>query len=113
MEKGQTNNPNGRPKGIPNRRTQELFEKAEELGVNPFEILLLFAKGDFNSLGYREYQHKQIGDSVIEELTISPELRQRAAEKACEYLYPKRKAVELSTDDEKGSVIFKLAYPEK
>jgi hypothetical protein len=113
MEKGTTNNPNGRPRGSLNKKTQELFDKAEELGVNPFEVLLLFAKGDFAALGYDKYQFKQVGEHAIEELTISPETRLRAAEKACEYLYPKRRAVEFEGDKEGGGIVFKLAYPDK
>jgi len=34
--------------------------------------------------------------STFEELTISPELRQKSAKDACEYLFPKRKAIEHS-----------------
>ena len=33
------------------------------------------------------------------EPTISPELRQKSAKDVCEYLYPKRKAVERSIGD--------------
>lgn len=110
MEKGQTNNPNGRPKGSVNKKTQELMDKAAELGVNPFEILLLFAKGDYEALGYEKYQFKRFGENVVEELTISPDLRAKCAEKACEYLYSKRKAIEIETDPEKSGIVFNMAY---
>lgn len=100
LQKGKTNNPNGRPKGVPNKRTQDLFELAEKLECNPFEVLLHFAKGDYQALGYEERQFKTYGtgeDSyTIDELTISPELRQKSAKDACEYLFPKRKAIEHS-----------------
>lgn len=97
------NNPNmGRPKGSPNKRTSDLLDIAERLDVNPFEVLLHFAKGDYKALGYDEFQSKVVGKgkdaSMVEELTISPELRQKSAKDACEYLYPKRKAVEHSFD---------------
>lgn len=84
-----------RPKGSPNARTVQLHEIAEKLGCNPFEVLIHFAKGDFDALGYEKHQIKVTKDGGTEmELTISPELRQRSAKDACEYLYPKRKALE-------------------
>lgn len=99
----------GRPPGSPNRRTEELFHLAEKHDCNPFEILILFAKGDFKSLGYEEFQKKIVGKGesaeMVEELTISPELRQKSARDAAEYLYPKRKAVEHSLDDKTGKTI--------
>lgn len=110
MEKGQTNNPNGRPKGSVNKKTQELFDKASELGVDPFHILLLFAKGDHEALGYEKYQFKRFGENVVEELTISPDLRAKCAEKACEYLYSKRRAIDVEVDNDKGGITFQMAY---
>lgn len=89
----------GRAKGTPNKQTQDLFEIAERLECNPFEILLLFAKGDFETLGLKEWTYKTFGEYTTEELTISPELRQKSAKDACEYLFPKRKAIEHTGKD--------------
>jgi hypothetical protein len=110
---GHTNNPNGRAKGSTNKNRQVLFDKAKELGVDPFEILLLFAKGDYDSLGYDKYQSKAgPNGEVFEVLTISPELRQKSARDACEYLFPKLKSVEFSTDEEtKKSLTLAYANP--
>lgn len=77
----------GRKKGTPNKLTQDLHQIAEELGVNPFEILLRFAKGDYEALNLPEC-------TSFGAPTIPPELRQKAAKDACEYLFPKRKAIE-------------------
>jgi hypothetical protein len=92
----------GRQKGTPNRRILPLREKANELGVDPFEVLLRFAKGDWEGLGYHEEKevvgYSQSGDA-IEDYTITPETRMQAAKSACEYLYPKLKAVEHSGPD--------------
>ena len=96
----------GRTKGAPNKDTQTLQEKAKELGCDPFEILIHFAKGDYEKLGYKEYTYKQFGENVVEELTIRPELRQKAARDACEYLYPKRKAIEHTGKD--GEKLFTI-----
>ena len=86
----------GRPKGSLNARTIDLLEIANKHKCNPFEVLIMFANGDYQSLGYPEKELIITKDSSIEKLTISPELRQRSAKDACEYLFPKRKAVEHS-----------------
>ena len=69
-----------------------MHDKAVELGVDPFEVLLLFAKGDTKALN---------------EPYIDPALRLRAACEAAEYLYPKRRSIELSggTDSPLASAI--------
>mgnify|MGYP001237754844 CR=1 FL=1 len=90
-----------RPKGSMNFKTDYLFEIARKRGVDPFNILLRFAAGDWKGLGYKEEKTtKFIGENSYEEYTISPELRMSAASKACEYLYPKRKAIEHSIEQE-------------
>jgi hypothetical protein len=96
----------GRPQGSPNKRTEELFYLAEKHDCNPFEILILFAKGDHEALGYEKHQTKTTKDGgTVLELTISPELRQKSARDAAEYLYPKRKAVEHSLDKDASQSI--------
>lgn len=92
----------GRKKGTPNKSSIPLQSLAEELKVNPFEILLRFASGDWKSLGYEEEKKISYTNAGIEfeEYMITPELRVTAAKAACEYLHPKRKAIEI---DEKSS----------
>lgn len=90
----------GSRKGVPNMRTQELFDIAQNLNCNPFEVLIHFASGDYEALGYTQTKTITTKDgSTFEEWTISPELRQRSAKDACEYLYPKRKAIEHTGKD--------------
>lgn len=86
----------GRPKGSVNRRTLEAIETAERLECDPFEVLLLFAKGDWKALGYDNecYFSENAEGATKLGYTIPPELRARCAEKAVEYLLPKRKSVE-------------------
>lgn len=84
----------GRAVGTPNKRTSDLLDIANRLDCNPFEVLILFAKGDYAALGYEEKERIVTKDSIVEKYTITPELRQRSAKDACEYLHPKRKAVE-------------------
>lgn len=94
----------GRKKGTLSKAQQSLREKADELGIDPFEILLLFAQGDWEALGYTSAErvvNETEGGALIYEDTIPPQLRQKSAKDAAEYLYPKRKAVEVSGPDGK------------
>lgn len=90
----------GRKKGTPNKDTQTLRERAAALGVDPFEILLHFAAGNWGELGYdspsREIPTKDGGTVTVD--TISPELREKAAKDVSEYLYPKLKSIEHKGD---------------
>lgn len=87
----------GRGPNSKNKKTIEAQEKADKLGIDPFELLLLYAKRDWKRLGYKsEFTIKYIGENQVEEPVISPELAASSAAKACEYLLPKRKSVEVS-----------------
>lgn len=95
-----------RPKGSKNKDMIPLEDKCKELGVDPFEILLLFASGDWERLGYQsEMQTVYSGNNHNEEFTIQPGIRSRAAAEACQYIYSKRKAVEHSMDDKSTDAI--------
>lgn len=63
----------GRKKGVLNRKTEDLMAKCEARGIDVFDALL-------------EY--------VV--LPSSPEIRLSALKELCQYLYPKRKALEVS-----------------
>lgn len=90
----------GRKKGTPNKNQDPLKQKAKELGIDPFEILLLFAKGDWQALGYKAETFVKEGSTFVnEELYIKPETRARAAAEACQYIYPKLKAIEHTSDE--------------
>jgi hypothetical protein len=95
MKKGTTNNPKGRPKGVEDKRNLGVKAIAERLGCDPFEVLIHFAKGDAESLGYPEERTRtgKNGETYTE-YSITPEMRLQAAKEASQYLYPKRKAVE-------------------
>lgn len=88
----------GRIKGSVNKSTKNLQEIADSLEVNPFEVLLRFAANDWEGLGYQS-DCKTIsskGGEVIYVDNISATDRINAAKSACEYLYPKRKAIEMT-----------------
>ena len=90
----------GRKKGTPNKKALPLLRKAQELGCDPFEILLMFANGDWKGLGYKsatETRYNRQGDD-FEVMVITSDQRLRAASDACQYLHPKRKAIDLTID---------------
>lgn len=80
----------GRKKGTVNLRTKlgpNAQEIAESMGFNPFEVLLYVAANNWQALGY---------DTPC--ITIAERIV--AAAKACEYLYPKIKAVQHVSEDQ-------------
>ena len=88
----------GRAKGTPNKRTSEIRQKAEELGVDPFIILLLYAKRDWQALGFESgtvIRTTSKGDTFDED-RITAKMQLDAAAEACQYLEAKRKAIEHS-----------------
>ena len=97
----------GRKKGTANKKTQLLIDKAKELDCDPFEILLRFAKGDWSGLGYED-KEKIVAYSVngepIYDMVITPEMRLKAAGDACQYLHPKRKAIEMQPGEDGGVI---------
>lgn len=93
------NKTGGRKKGTPNKNTQELIDLADQLGVNPFAILLHFASGNYEALGMPKQVVKSagMGRTYIED-SILPEMRLDAAYKCAQFLYPKRKALEVKKE---------------
>lgn len=90
-----------RRKGQASIKTIDAQKLAQELDIDPFEILLLFAANKWEELGYmaptRTVRMKS-GDSY-ETDTITAETRVTAAKDAASYLLPKRKAVEFTPAD--------------
>lgn len=109
---GTTNNPNGRPVGLPDKRTAQAKQIAEKLGFCPFTILAHYAMRNHEALNLPEYQIKLVGKGddlrEIEELTISPELSQKSAKDAAKFLLPELKSIE-HTSDESMDPITRLA----
>ena len=91
----------GRKEGTPNKRTLEAREIAEKLGVNPLEICLMFAAGDWEGLGYPSADVTKVlkDGGTINVDTIPPELRQKSAKDVLGYLFPQLKAIELTGKD--------------
>lgn len=66
----------GRTKGTPNKRTQDIQQRLEELGCDPIEGMALIAMN----------------------VTYEPELRGRMFAELAQYVAPKRKALEIAAE---------------
>src|ERR1044072_3561592 len=92
----------GRKAGTPNRKTEDLHAVASQLGIHPFKILLHYAAGNWKELGYKnefDIKYTQQGEPY-EVRVIQPEVRVKAAAEASQYLYPKRKQIEIIPEPE-------------
>ena len=99
--------------GTANRQVEDLRRRARELGIDPWDILLFFAQGDYKALGYDSpYVSKYTTTGKeYQDLLISPELRQKSAADAAQYIHAKRKAVEMeleSNEDKPKTLIVNL-----
>lgn len=106
----------GTRKGVPNKKALHLHELAEKLGVNPFEILLYFAKGDWEALGYDNsiyVRESSDGTTTTLGYTITPEVRAKAAIEACKYLFPQKKAIQLDSTITVNNPFQSLSLDEK
>lgn len=68
--------------------TDDLFAKAQSMGVDPFEILLHIADGNRMAL--------DLDDEDGNGKPIGPELRAAAAREVLKYMYPTMKSAEVS-----------------
>lgn len=91
----------GRQKGTPNKDVLGLEERAKTLGVDVFEILVYFVSGNWKALGYENEVFVIETAAGAHKLgyTITPEMRLKASTELMKYIYPTKKAVELSTAD--------------
>lgn len=86
-------------KGIKNKNSFACEMKAHELGIDPFEILLHFANGDFKALGMpEEVMVLSMGQKGFVP-SISADQRINAAKAAMPYLAPKQKSIELKSGE--------------
>lgn len=79
----------GKPKGAVHALTTKVRDTANRLGIDPFEILLRFAAGDWKALGYKSEKYKKSTRYVIE-----PFVRAKAAQEAAQYILPKLRSIE-------------------
>ncbi len=110
----------GRTPGTPNKKNQELIDKAKELDVDVAVILLLTAKGDVRDLGYedrvsiarkRHEKERLEHDKYLTGLTKEQRLR---AEPFPEFIEPDEKEAKamnlLSIDERKDAAKDLMPY---
>jgi hypothetical protein len=88
----------GRKPGSKNASTLQIEELARKVGVNPLEVLLRMAAGDWQGLGYEAemYFIEKPDGAVKAGYVISPQMRLDAAGQATRYFYSPKQAVEVS-----------------
>ncbi len=114
----------GKPKGTKNARTILVEQIAAKYKYDPFEVLIMFAAGDWKSLGYdAEVYHVEKPDgSVKMGYVITPEMRLTAAKEAAQYLHSKKKEqptpdgddpIDVTPEQEKQAALEALTFIEQ
>jgi len=91
----------GRPKGAKNKRNYIVERIAAKFELDPFEVLMMIAVGDWKGLGFEAKTRTTFTPQGIEveEEVIPIAQRCIAAKEATKYLYTPKTKVELSTPD--------------
>lgn len=97
----QKGHPGYKKKGTINHRTAMAYEIINRLKVDPFEVLCLFAKGDWKTLGYQNevYVKETAKGEYTLGYTITPEMRLQAAKEAVKYVYAQKKETEFTNQE--------------
>jgi len=96
-----------RPKGCKNKRSITVEMIAARFKIDPFEVLMMVAAGDWKGLGYESATRTSFAASGIEfeELVITVKDRLLAAKEATRYLYSAKQSIEVSSGSEGFKVI--------
>lgn len=99
----------GRAKGTVNKRTQLVEDIAAKFDIDPFEVLMMVAAGDWEGLGFDAASKISYTSAGIEfeEPNIKLTDRVQAAKEASKYLYSQKQSVALSSDDKGITVVLK------
>lgn len=95
-------NRNGRPKGCKNKRSFIAEIIASKYELDPFEVLMQIAAGDWETLGFKTRTRPVFTAQGIEMEEDNVPLAQRciAAKEAVKYLYPQKKQIQRVTKEE-------------
>lgn len=102
----------GRQPGTPNKDTQHIVELCKRLKCDPVKILVLVANNDWKALGYESATIERMGFQGMPILEPIIELDHRidAAKTLVNFIYPKRKAIEIKDDSGNTIKPIVLAY---
>lgn len=91
----------GRQAGTQNKRTLMVKAIADKVQVDPLEVIMRFAAGDWAGLGYKEehYFYETNSGAIKMEFVITPEMRLSAAKDAATYLYARKKEADIEEED--------------
>jgi len=103
----------GRPKGSLNKKTEHFYNISEKNNFDVAQHLMWWATGNYKKLGVPEFTRKLgMGGQIVDEPTISPELRYQACKDFASFMYPKLKAVE-HTIEKDAKASFSFSYNTK
>jgi hypothetical protein len=102
-------------KGTKNKDPLALEERAKALGVDVFEILNHFAAGAWQKLGYdsETYVMENAQGATKIGYTITPDMRLKASTDLMKYMYPQKRAVELSNPEGQAFKVIIEDYSKK
>src|ERR1700690_2536344 len=102
----------GRPKGSITKNLSTVEYLACKLGIDPMEIVMKFAAGDWKGLGFEadRYEIETPSGNVKQVFVITPNMRLDAAKEASKYIHSQKKAVEISSPEGEGFKIIVTDY---
>ena len=91
----------GRKKGSKNKRSITVEMIAKRYDLDPFDVLMMIATGDWKGLGFESKTKTTftMNGIEVEEENIPIGERTKAAKEAAGYLYSKKQAIEVSTGE--------------
>lgn len=96
FQKGQSGNPNGRPKGSLEKRSREIAERAAKEGISPLEVMVQIMREQWAL--YQVEREKPAEERDVGVMTQLAGAAVAAAEKAAPYMHPRLAAVEQFVD---------------
>ena len=92
--------PPGRPKGSKNKHNKNVDEIAARYNLQPFDVLMMVAAGDWKGLGYDAPTRTSFAASGIEfeEPVIKISDRIHAAKEASKYLYSAKQSISIDVN---------------
>lgn len=88
----------GRAKGTPNKKTKELMELIGDF--SPVPGLIAICERDYKALGIEEFIFVEKAEGEVKaQPTITVDLQMQAMKELMKYMYPQKRAVELSNPE--------------